>query len=63
MRPNHTRIVNFNQWWSCFFWFLVVFRQKCLDEHWFLSLEDATEKVDVWRLHYNEERPHSSLGY
>ncbi len=39
------------------------FRQECLNEHWFLSLEDATDKVNAWRFHYNEERPHSSLGY
>jgi putative transposase len=39
------------------------FRQECLNEHWFLSLEDATEKIEAWRSHYNEQRPHSSLGY
>ena len=39
------------------------FRQECLNEHWFLSLEDAKEKIDAWRGHYNEQRPHSSLGY
>ena len=39
------------------------FRQECLNEHWFLSLEDAKEKVETWRCHYNEQRPHSSLGY
>jgi putative transposase len=39
------------------------FRQECLNEHWFLSLGDATDKVDAWRFHYNEERPHSSLEY
>jgi putative transposase len=39
------------------------FRQECLNEHWFLSLEDAKEKIEAWRSHYNEERPHSSLGY
>lgn len=39
------------------------FRQECLNEHWFLSLEDATEKIEAWRGHYNEQRPHSSLGY
>jgi putative transposase len=39
------------------------FRQECLNEHWFLSLEDATEKIETWRSHYNEQRPHSSLGY
>jgi putative transposase len=38
-------------------------RQECLNEHWFLSLEDATEKIEAWRIHYNEQRPHSSLKY
>ena len=38
------------------------FRQECLNEHWFLSLEDAQEKVDAWRDDYNLDRPHSSLG-
>jgi len=38
------------------------FRAECLNEHWFLSLEDAREKVEAWRRHYNEDRPHSSLG-
>ena len=38
------------------------FRQECLNEHWFLSLEDACEKVEEWRRDYNENRPHSALG-
>ena len=38
------------------------FRQECLNENWFLSLEDAEEKVESWRRHYNGERPHSALG-
>ena len=38
------------------------FRQECLNENWFLSLEDAREKVETWRNHYNGERPHSALG-
>ena len=38
------------------------FRKECLNEHWFLSLEDAQEKVESWRKDYNEERPHSSIG-
>ena len=38
------------------------FRQECLNENWFLSLEDAEEKVGSWRRHYNGERPHSALG-
>ena len=38
------------------------FRQECLNEHWFLRLEDACEKVEEWRRDYNENRPHSALG-
>jgi putative transposase len=38
------------------------FRQECLNEHWFLSVADAQEKVEAWREHYNTERPHSALG-
>jgi putative transposase len=38
------------------------FRQECLNEHWFLSLEDACEKVEKWRRDYNDNRPHSALG-
>ena len=38
------------------------FRQECLNENWFLFLEDAAEKVESWRRHYNDERPHSALG-
>jgi len=37
------------------------FRQECLNESWFLSLEDAREKVEKWRQYYNQERPHGSL--
>jgi transposase InsO family protein len=29
---------------------------------WFLSMEDAQEKVEKWRLDDNEFRPHGSLG-
>jgi len=38
------------------------FRQECLNEHWFLSLDDTRDKVEAWRKHYNQERPHSALG-
>jgi len=37
-------------------------RQECLNESWFLSLEDAREKVESWRQQYNRDRPHGSLG-
>ena len=39
------------------------FRQECLNEHWFLSLDDAREKITSWQIEYNTERPHSALGY
>jgi putative transposase len=38
------------------------FRQECLNDHWFLSLDDARDKVEAWRRDYNEERPRSALG-
>ncbi len=36
--------------------------QSGLNTNWFLSLEDAEEKIEVWRNDYNEFRPHSSLN-
>ena len=36
-------------------------RQECLNEHWFMSLQDAKNKIEAWRGFYNEERPHSAL--
>jgi putative transposase len=38
-------------------------RQECLNEHWFLSLADARCKIEAWRKHYNETRPHTALGW
>ena len=37
------------------------FRDECLNVNWFLSLDDAEEKIEFWRREYNEWRPHSSL--
>ena len=37
-------------------------REECLNESWFLSVEDAREKIQGWRRHYNGERPHGALG-
>jgi putative transposase len=37
------------------------FRDECLNEHWFLSLADAQQKIEAWRRDYNEVRPHRSL--
>ena len=38
------------------------FRVECLNQHWFMSLEDARQKMEAWRRYYNEERPHSAIG-
>ena len=38
------------------------FRQECLNEHWFLSLDDVREKIEGWRQDYNENRPHGALN-
>lgn len=38
------------------------FRTECLNTHWFMSLEDAREKMEDWRRDYNEQRPHSAIG-
>jgi len=38
------------------------FRDECLNINWFLSMEDAQDKIESWRLDYNSFRPHSSLG-
>ena len=38
------------------------FRDECLNLNWFLSLDDAREKIEAWRVDYNEFRPHRSLG-
>ena len=38
------------------------FREECLNQNWFLSLEEAKYKIELWRREYNEVRPHSALG-
>jgi putative transposase len=38
-------------------------REECLNLSWFQNLFDARRKIAAWRTEYNEERPHSSLGY
>jgi putative transposase len=37
-------------------------RDECLNAHWFLSLTNARAKIEAWRRHYNDSRPHTSLG-
>ena len=38
------------------------FRDECLNEHWFVSLADAQETIEAWRVDYNTVRPHSALA-
>ncbi|MEM8985004.1 MAG: integrase core domain-containing protein, partial [Pseudomonadota bacterium] len=38
-------------------------RDSCLNQHWLKSLREARQIIEAWRLHYNHERPHSSLNY
>lgn len=37
-------------------------RDECLNENWFVSLDDARQKIEKWRNEYNNERPHSALN-
>jgi putative transposase len=39
------------------------FREECLNEHWFLTLDDARGTIESWRINYNQVRTHSALGY
>jgi putative transposase len=39
------------------------FREECLNQNWFLDLEDARRKIAAWLADYNAVRPHSSLDY
>lgn len=39
------------------------FRNECLNQHWFRSMEEARREISKWREHYNYERPHSALNY
>jgi putative transposase len=38
-------------------------RDECLNVSWFENLWDARRKIAAWQKEFNEERPHSSLGY
>jgi putative transposase len=38
------------------------FRDECLNESWFTTVADARGTIEAWRLDYNTQRPHSSLG-
>ena len=38
------------------------FRDECLNANVFVSLHDARQKIEAWRIDYNEHRTHGSLG-
>jgi putative transposase len=37
-------------------------RTQCLNQHWFMSLEDSRELIESWRYEYNWIRCHRSIG-
>jgi putative transposase len=37
------------------------FRGECLNLNWFMSLDDAMEKIQAFKDDYNDFRPHSPL--
>ena len=39
------------------------FRDECLNEYWFETLNQARVAINKWRKDYNEVRPHSSYGH
>jgi putative transposase len=38
------------------------FRDACLNAKGFVSLHDARQKIEAWRIDYHEHRPQCSLG-
>jgi len=47
---------------ACIWWWPQGDSNPCLNEHWFMSLGQALETIETWRLDYNAIRPHSALG-
>lgn len=37
-------------------------RDECLNQNWFMSIDHARRVIEEWRIEYNQERPHRSLG-
>jgi putative transposase len=36
-------------------------RDECLNVHWFETIDEAKQKIESWRVDYNESRPHQAL--
>jgi len=52
-KPNQNAYIeSFNGW----------LRDECLNEHWFVSLNQARVVIHAWVREYNEERPKKALG-
>ena len=43
--------------------FIGKLRAECLDRYLYASAAEAQQLLEEWRHEYNDERPHSSLGY
>ncbi len=39
------------------------FKEECVWQHNFMTFNEAYNKIADWIEHYNNERPHSALGY
>lgn len=38
-------------------------RDECLNVHEFGSIDQARQKIEAWRVDYNDRRPHGALGH
>ena len=38
------------------------FRDVCMNQRWFLNLEDARRTIEAWPVDYSRNRPHRSVG-
>ena len=38
-------------------------RDECLNVNEFESIDQARQKIEAWRIDYNEQRPHGALGH
>lgn len=38
-------------------------RDECLNVNEFESIDQARQKIETWRIDYNEQRPHGALGH
>ena len=36
---------------------------ECLNEQWLISLADAKQTIEDWKIDYDAHRPHNFLGY